>query len=557
MLIILAALMVPWLRLNALVEDDGIDASRQMVKVWQAMRAKLPAPEVPGPDEMSPAGPTNASSELGIVDATEVEGGWVYVVPGDRVGAQRQREAFVGQAWDEFLSDPKLSEHASATWRLLLRQYKYARAIRDDKGVLEGIIVLERTSIAAARDMLTNTVYLASAGLVALGLAVLAFYLITQYLILSPVRTLRETAEQVRQGNLSIRSEIATGDEFEELADTFNAMLGVMQDSQRSLSAINLELDKRVDALEAQNVSLADANKLKNDFLANVSHELRTPLNSILGFTEILLEQATKELEAGDDSTRLNKRRRYLENITSAGRSLLELINGLLELAKIEAGKVDINVERVDLREAAEGLVALIRPLADKRGVSLSLEIIGDGPLVIESDPRKLQQIVFNFLSNAVKFTGDKVDEERARAETIAAAQGGGSALAPSSPASVTLRVEPLVVRSAGGGEAEDKVRISVLDTGPGIAKEHHDRIFDKFTQLSAGHTRKHAGAGLGLSISKELTQLLQGEVQVQSEIGRGSMFSVILPRQLDQTRTKETKLEARLRGALNRADAV
>ncbi|MFM9902040.1 MAG: ATP-binding protein [Polaromonas sp.] len=550
-LIIMSALTVPWLRLNALVEDDGVEASRQMIRVWESMRRQAPAPA--REDEAESKRP----------EGVAVEGGRIILVPGDQVGAERQRDPFVGEAWDRFLEKADRQEHASASWRLLIRHYRYARAVRDDRNKLVSMIVLERQSPQAARDMVANTIYLLSAGSVALGLAVLVFYLITNKLVLSPVRALRETTEQVRGGNLNIRSEIQTGDEFEELAETFNEMLAALQDTQRSLRSINTELDKRVDALEAQNVALNDANRLKGEFLANVSHELRTPLNSILGFAELLTEVAQKEAEAGDDSTRLAKRRRYLDNILSAGRSLLDLINGLLEMAKIEAGKIDITLEKVDLRETAEGLVALVRPLADKRGVELRLEIAGDGPVVIESDGRKLQQIVFNLMSNAVKFTGDTAEKIAAERQDALAELDPADPDAPPAPAEprtaslsgrqavVTLRIEPLLSRAAGGQATEDKVRISVLDTGPGIAPEHLGVIFDKFTQIDRGLTRKHSGTGLGLSICKELTALLQGEIHVQSELGRGSMFSVILPARLDLARVEESKLETQFRGVL------
>ncbi len=569
-LIILAALTVPWLRLNALVEDDGVEASRQMVRVWEAMRKNIPPPA--REDEAESKRP----------EIADVEGGRIQLVPGDQIGIERRRDPFVGEAWDRMLERDSVSEHASASWRLLQREYRYARALRDERGKLASLVILQRVSPHAARDMLANTVYLLSAGCVALGLAVLVFYLITNKLILSPVRSLRETADEVRGGNLNIRSEIQTGDEFEELAETFNEMLTALQDTQKSLRSINTELDKRVDALESQNLALNDANRLKGEFLANVSHELRTPLNSILGFAELLTDAAHKESEAGDDSTRLTKRRRYLENILSAGRSLLDLINGLLEMAKIEAGKADITIEKVDLRATGEGLVALVRPLADKRGVELRLEITGEGPVEIESDGKKLQQIVFNLLSNAVKFTGDtaeKIAAERADAidrqeglddadalaggaggagaggPSVGAAQGAGGDAPPRTAsvrqAIVTLRIEPLLSRSAGGQDTQDKIRISVLDTGPGIAPEHLGVIFDKFTQIDRGLTRKHSGTGLGLSICKELTTLLQGEIAVQSEIGRGSMFSVILPARLDLARIEEIRLESQFRGTL------
>ncbi|MBL8758088.1 MAG: HAMP domain-containing protein, partial [Phycisphaerae bacterium] len=491
-LIILAALTVPWLRLRAVAEDDGVETSRQMVRVWEAMRSKGPAPTAGGGAGSAgsaggggggggSAGPP--SEGQAAIESTDIEGGRIRLVPGALAGAERARSAFVGEAWDRFLGDADADEHAEASWRFLVRHYQYARALRErgDRGALTGLIVLERQSALAARDMIGNTVWLLSAGSVALGLAVLVFYLITTRLILGPVRTLRDTAEQVRQGNLDIRSEIQTGDEFEELAETFNAMLTAQQEAQRNLRAINAELDKQVDVLEAQNVALNEANRVKGEFLANVSHELRTPLNSILGFAELLAEGAMREAESGDDSTRLQKRRRYLDNILSAGRSLLDLINGLLEMAKIEAGKVDLSLERIDLRAFAEGLTALTRPLADKRGVDLRLEVAGDGPITVETDEKKLQQIVFNLLSNAIKFTGDTAEKIAAeRAERALADDGTGAApddtpastggTPPPSPlppapavaprqAVVTLRVESLPSRGGGQAPGEDRVR--------------------------------------------------------------------------------------------------
>jgi signal transduction histidine kinase len=362
------------------------------------------------------------------------------------------------------------------------------------------------------------------------------FYLITTRLILSPVRALRETAEIVREGNLATRSDIQTGDEFEELSDTFNQMLENLTESQNQLQSINTSLDLKVNELAERNVALFESNKLKGEFLANVSHELRTPLNSIIGFTELLLEAVEKEAEAGDDSSRLTKRKRYLENIHNAGRSLLEMINGLLDMAKIDAGKMAVTVAPVSLKDMAEGWIALFRPLADRGGIELVAHIAPDVP-VIETDAEKLQQIVVNLLSNAVKFTSEKAADERT---------AGGTPLAR-----VSLRVERLVARGSDGAAAEDRIRISVLDTGPGIAPEDQKKIFEKFQQLDSGHTRRHAGTGLGLAICKDLTGILQGELQLESEVGRGSMFSVILPLTLDRGRAAEMRLEMAFRGQL------
>jgi signal transduction histidine kinase len=185
---------------------------------------------------------------------------------------------------------------------------------------------------------------------------------------------------------------------------------------------------------------------------------------------------------------------------------------------------VDIRPGVIQVSEACQALVGLIHPLARKKEVEVTLDLPADPP-VIETDPKKFNQIVFNLLSNAVKFSGGPELGRQGR---------------------VILRIE----RLAGGDEGE-RVRVSVLDNGPGIAPEDQKRIFDKFQQVDSSHTRTHAGTGLGLAIVSELTRLLQGEVQLESELGQGSMFSVILPMRLDMQVVEEAKLEARFRGAL------
>jgi signal transduction histidine kinase len=195
-------------------------------------------------------------------------------------------------------------------------------------------------------------------------------------------------------------------------------------------------------------------------------------------------------------------------------------------MAKIEAGKIDVNIEQVNVLETCDGLVGLIRPQADRRGVRLTLQgPTADSMLpLIRTDPRKFQQIVFNFLSNAVKFTPD-----------------GGE---------VSLRAEK--IRDPDGSP---RIRVSVLDTGPGIPEEFHEAIFEKFRQLDTGHTKTHGGTGLGLAIAKELASILQGEIQVVSAPGRGSMFSLILPVELDLASAQEASRRVSSRIASMRPD--
>lgn len=602
-MIIVAALSVPWVRMNQLIDESELAVSRSVLATWEAAERR-PVSHQPDPGFSPTTRPGLLAGErLNVADAR------VAVYTKAQAEAAAEKSPFAMRAWQRLVEQPQrgVGEVFEVDRTLFQREYRVARALRGGfsiaptggpagggsggggggggAGSTEGaapdaIVVLERTSESAGRTVLINTGFMLSAGFVALGLAVLVFYLITTKIILSPVRRLRETAESVRQGNLDLRSDIHTGDEFEDLADSFNEMLQNVQTKQEQLRLLNESLDDKLTELEQRNSSLYEAARLKGEFLANVTHELRTPLNSIIGFAELLDEQIVRDSESisAEPPTiptpaSIAKRKRYVDNIGQAGKSLLDLINGLLEMAKVEAGKMELNVVPVNLKESCETLLAMMKPLADKRQVELRYEPLGIDDLPpMMTDARKLQQILYNLTSNAIKFTADYADGRAAQmAQMDPDAQLSRMAL-------VTLRVERLVARAdgadagGGGGAADasasadstaggagtadgasgDHVRISVLDTGPGIAPADQARIFEKFTQLDGGHQRKHAGTGLGLSIVKELTQLLQGEIQVHSEVGRGAMFSIILPMRLNEDRTAESKLELSLRGALS-----
>jgi signal transduction histidine kinase len=514
-LIVLMALSVPWFRMKALVDEGQLEISRQLVDTWARLDDEDAGHDSPGRAE----GVAHAGITAARLTMEEAE-------------SRAASSPFVARALKAFKGGAERADVQVASWSGLGRQYQYARAVRTPypASTLEGMILLEREPSDAVRLLAINTAYLLSAGFVVLGLAVLVFYLLTHQIILSPVRALKETAEKVREGDLAIRSDIRTGDEFEELSATFNSMLGELARNHDQLRAINSALDVKLNELAEANSALYEAARLKGEFLANISHELRTPLNSIIGFAELLREAAQAEIEAGDDSTRLGKRIRYLENIATASRNLLEMINSLLEMARIEAGKAELNAAPMNLKESCQGLLGLIAPLAERKGIELVLEAADDLP-IIETDLKKFQQVIFNFLSNAVKFTpGSQPDGK---------------------PGCVTLRAERLPARGVEGDHAQEQVRVSVIDTGPGIAPEDQTRLFQKFQQLDGSHTREHAGTGLGLAISKDLAGILQGEIQLVSEAGRGSMFSLILPLKVDRERQAEQKLESAFRGTL------
>ena len=268
------------------------------------------------------------------------------------------------------------------------------------------------------------------------------------------------------------------------------------------------------------------ASAAKSDFLAVISHEIRTPMNAVISAANLLRR------------TRLDRdQREHVSMLMDAGDVLLGLLNDVLDFSKIEAGKMELESAPTDVREKLAAMDRLWRPRASANGVRISLSTAPGLPQQVMTDPLRLQQILFNLVSNAVKFTAEKAADARASgAEPIAR---------------VTLRAERLFGRASEGLEAEDRVRISVLDTGPGIAPEDQKRIFEKFQQLDTGHTRRHEGTGLGLAIVKELTSILQGEVQLESELGRGSMFSVVFPMRLNPERAKEMKAELAFRGKM------
>lgn len=511
-LIIVASSSGPFLRMNALVDDGQLELSREMVGVWERLDREQRA-------EGGTARPDGSVEHAGIT-ARRVEANQLATAAAD--------DAFLARAIEMFADDPQLGDYQSARWKGTTRDYRYAKAIRSPQSrEITSVLLLDRQPVAATRLLMINAFYLLAAGMVVLGLAVLVFYEITHRLILSPVRQLRRTAERVREGDLAIRSDISTGDEFQELAETFNSMLTDLQSSQEQLRGINTALDLKLNELAQTNVALFEAAKLKGDFLASVSHELRTPLNSIIGFAELLLEIARGEAMSADPPAAVAKRIRYNENIVNAGRNLLEMINSLLEMAKIEAGKTEVHVERMVVREACEGLAGLIHPLAERKGIAVKLEI-GDDVPVVATDIKKFRQVIFNFLSNAVKFT-----EPQERTGRVG---------------QVILRAERLL---GGADTVDERVRVSVIDNGPGIPPEQQRIVFEKFRQLDTGHTREHTGTGLGLAICKELANILQAEIQLVSDVGRGSMFSLILPLRLDATATAESQLEARFKGAL------
>jgi signal transduction histidine kinase len=230
---------------------------------------------------------------------------------------------------------------------------------------------------------------------------------------------------------------------------------------------------------------LEAASRHKSEFLANMSHELRTPLNAIIGFSEVLLERMFGEVNA--------KQVEYLQDILTSGQHLLSLINEILDLSKVEAGRMELELSTFDLPQTLENALTLVRERATKHGITLDLSVDGRvGDFI--GDERKIRQVLLNLLSNAVKFTPE-----------------GGR---------VSVAVTP----------ADGAVRIAVTDSGIGIAPEDQGAIFEEFRQVGAGSAQKQEGTGLGLTLTKKFVELHGGKIWVESEPGKGSTFTFTLP---------------------------
>ncbi len=346
------------------------------------------------------------------------------------------------------------------------------------------------------KELTWNNAILLATAIVTTFLAMAASFIIVRYVIVKPVLHLKEVSDAISRGNLERRADIRTGDEFEELSQAYNRMLRHLVAVQEELRQVNSALDKKVDELAQANMQLFELNNIKNEFMATMSHELRTPLNSILGFSDVL---------AGAENL-TEKQQRYVRNIQTSGKDLLTLVNDILDLAKIEAGKMDLHIVEFSIGDLVERLAGMMKPLAERRNIELTCEVDGQLPLLVQ-DAGKIQQVLYNLLSNAVKFTPE----------------GGRVQL------NANLR-------------DEKTFELIVEDTGVGIPLEDQETIFEKFRQgnTTPGSpqsmlTREFAGTGLGLSIVRELSKLLGGDVSLSSELGKGSRFTVWLPLVLNE----------------------
>jgi signal transduction histidine kinase len=327
-------------------------------------------------------------------------------------------------------------------------------------------------------------------GILTLGLAVsVVASLVLARRMTQPIEAIRASAARIGAGALDQRIDIASDDELEDLADEFNVMTARLRESyanlERKVDDRTRDLGQALAELEEKGRQLEVASRHKSEFLANMSHELRTPLNAIIGFSDMLLARMVGDLNA--------KQEDYVRDILSSGKHQLSVINDILDLSKVEAGRLQLECSTFSIAETIEDATAFVRDRAAQEGITLALHIapnIG----VIDADERKVKQVVVNLLSNAVSFT-----------------PSGGSV-------------------DVAAWRDEAAVVVTVGDTGIGIAARDHERIFDAFRQAGRQSERAREGTGLGLTLSKRFIELHGGRIWVESAPGKGSTFTFELP---------------------------
>jgi signal transduction histidine kinase/CheY-like chemotaxis protein len=378
-------------------------------------------------------------------------------------------------------------------------QLTQAAPLADNLERLTNQLVNRAESDIVARIDQNRNAYGASQRVVigfAIGSIVLALILgyAISWSLIGPVKQMDARQREIASGDFSGRVVVPNRDELGYLAANLNRMSDELGRLYEELRTRNFELTEALaenvrlfHELEEKSRELEQASQHKSEFLANMSHELRTPLNAIIGFSEVLLERMFGELNP--------KQADYLQDILDSGRHLLDLINDILDIAKVEAGRMELAVERFVLADVLEHGLTMVRERASRHGIALDLEV---DPAIgaVEADERKIKEVVLNLLSNAVKFTPD----------------GGQIA--------VTARL------------ADEEVQIAVRDTGVGIAPDDLPQVFAEFQQVGTATPQKQEGTGLGLTLAKKFVELHGGRIWVESQVGVGSTFVFALPRQ-------------------------
>jgi signal transduction histidine kinase/CheY-like chemotaxis protein len=333
-----------------------------------------------------------------------------------------------------------------------------------------------------------------------LSIAITLIYLMINKLVRRPVESLAEKATRFAEGDMSISVDVKTEDEIGVLGKTFNYMVESVASFSKKLelevtrkTTLLNERTQLLALLERANRDLRELDKLKSTFLANMSHELRTPMNAIIGYTDLLLDRVDGPLNEEQEKS--------LKKVVANARHLLQLINDVLDVSKIESGKIDLQPKEIYLKLLIESVIPTFEPMIKQKGLTFTINL-NENLLPVYGDEDKVRQIFINLLSNSVKFT-----------------HHGG----------ITISAKPSE-RGIKPGESPLFVEICVEDTGIGIKDEDIGKIFDKFTQVDISTIRQYEGTGLGLNIARGLVALHKGLIWVTSKYGEGSKFCFTLP---------------------------
>jgi signal transduction histidine kinase len=318
--------------------------------------------------------------------------------------------------------------------------------------------------------------------LIGLGMALIASLFVARRVV-RPLETLRNGVERISSGDMNLRLDLKTGDEIEVLAEEFNRMA---ENLREAYSGLERKVEDRTHELALANERLKELDRMKSDFVSHVSHELRTPLTAIKGAVDLVLREVTGPLT--------EKQTHYLTRVRSNTQHLAGLINDLLDLSKIESGKIEVKSSRVSLSGLVHDVVEALRPVAAEKVIALEATI-REPSILVWADRDKINQVLMNLIGNAIKFT-----PVQGRV-TISASRNGG-----------------------------ESVQVSVSDSGPGVPPDEKEKIFAKFYQIAEANGENSKGTGLGLAISKALVELHGGKIWVESEEGGGSKFSFTLP---------------------------
>ncbi|MDN3514490.1 MAG: response regulator [Candidatus Brocadia sp.] len=364
-------------------------------------------------------------------------------------------------------------------------------------GELRGAISVIIPKEIAEQRFAANIVFFVTVGAISILLIVTIVFLTTGKFMRPIERLTSAVAAITKTGDLTTKVDILSRDEVGQLGRAFNDMSTKLQSTYATLEQ---RIAEKTAHLQQAVLALERANKMKSEFLANMSHELRTPLNAIIGFAEVLRDKISGELN--DEQTD------FVNDIHSSGVHLLQMINDILDLSKIEAGKLELQYEVFLVPEAVEDVYTILKGLASKKHLELKTVILTDVKY-IEADRVKFKQILYNLLSNAIKFTPEN--------------------------GKITLEA----------GIVDDALQVSVSDTGIGMKPEDQQKVFKEFWQADSSFARKYEGTGLGLALTKRIVEMHGGKIWFESEYGRGSVFCFSLPLKATPRTIKPKEAEA------------